>query len=159
MSIYGTSNVHDWSEHVNGIQGDISMNLENNVITKISSLMFTTKVVDIKSGKGTMDDYTHEALKFKLHPQISYKSTDITIQRLTTPEGAYKVSSSGRMNIAGFEKTENIEATCNYIQGKLKCEGKKKIDMTSFGVEPPSIMFGAMTVGKEVEVHFDIEYQ
>lgn len=73
MSIYGTSNVHDWSEHVNGIKGEINLYLEDNVVTKISSLMFTTKVVDIKSGKGTMDEYTHEALKYKSHVGLAEK--------------------------------------------------------------------------------------
>lgn len=156
LSIYGTSNVHDWSEHVNEMNGDISLTIANDRITNIASLHFSTQVASIKSGKSTMDEYTHEALKYEDHPNIAFTAKSIEVS--PSSEGHYKVAATGTMRIAGFDRQEKVEASCALSGGKLSCEGVKKIDMTSYKVEPPSIMFGAMTVGKDVEVHFEIIY-
>ncbi|MEX2596949.1 MAG: YceI family protein [Salibacteraceae bacterium] len=155
LSIYGTSNVHDWSEHCESPSGIVEINEVNGEITAISSLHFNTKAESIKSGKSTMDEYTYEALKSKSHPNIEFEATDISVNKTTA---GYKVLANGTMSIAGQSREEQISTNCTYHNKSLKCEGKKSIDMTLYGIEPPSIMFGAMTVGKDVEVHFETSF-
>jgi polyisoprenoid-binding protein YceI len=159
LSIYGTSNVHDWSEHVNEMHGNLVAVTDGSTLKSISELSFDSKVSSIKSGKETMDEYTYEALKYEDHPNIRFKSSSVQVSPSSNGANSYVVTAKGTMKIAGFDKTEEIKANCTMAGTKLTCEGKKKIDMTTYDVEPPSIMFGAMTVGKEVEVHFEAIYQ
>jgi hypothetical protein len=63
------------------------------------------------------------------------------------------------MNIAGVARPAQVIANCSYSPSGLKCKGNKSIDMTLFDIEPPSIMFGAMTVGKDVDIQYDIQFQ
>ena len=159
LSIYGTSNVHDWSEHVKEMHGNLTEVMDGSSLKSISNLSFESKVSSIKSGKETMDENTYEALNNEDHPNIRFKSSDIQVSPSTQGGNKYTVVAKSTMNIAGFDKSEQITANCAVEGSKLTCEGKKKIDMTTYDVEPPSIMFGAMTVGKEVEVHFEAIYQ
>lgn len=156
VSIFGTSNVHDWSEHCEYQSGAITVAKSNNSIQSISDLTFKLDVKAIKSGKSTMDNYTYEALKQEDHPFITFTSNEVSVN----PSGnSYSVSAKGKMTIGGQTKIETITATCNFEEAVLKCTGKKAIDMTQYDIEPPSIMFGAMTVGKDVEVDYAIHFK
>jgi len=156
ISIYGTSNVHDWSEHCESQVGSITANMEEGKLSSIDNLNFTVNVKQIKSGKSTMDNYTYEALLEEDFPTITFSASDVS---LSQSGSTYNVKANGKMKIAGQTKAESVEATCTYDGTTLKCSGKKQIDMTSYGVEPPNVMFGAMTVGKDVEVQYEIQFK
>lgn len=156
ISIYGTSNVHDWSEHCESQIGSITVNEDAGKLVSIDNLSFTLNVKQIKSGKSTMDNYTYEALLEEDFPTITFNASDVSV---TQTGSAYSVKANGKMKIAGQSKAESISASCTYDGTNLKCSGKKQIDMTTYGVEPPSVMFGAMTVGKDVEVHYEIQFK
>ncbi|NQV53336.1 MAG: YceI family protein [Flavobacteriales bacterium] len=155
VSIYGTSNVHDWSEHCEAVKGTIQLTQEGDEID-LEGLNFKVQVTDIKSGKNTMDNYTYEALLEEEYPTITFKSTEVTTSGSPL---SLKVVADGKLTIAGNTQTERINASCTYSPYGLKCSGVKVVDMTKFGIEPPSVMFGAMTVGKEVEIHYEIEFK
>jgi polyisoprenoid-binding protein YceI len=155
VSIYGTSNVHDWSEHCDRISGSVTVTEESGTLT-MADLTFKVEVKAIKSGKETMDEYTWEALLYEKFPIITYKAPTL----VTSASGnTTKVVANGTMTMAGKSRTEQITATCTVTPQGLKCSGKKVIDMTLYGVEPPSVMFGAMTVGKEVEIVYEILFK
>lgn len=155
VSIYGTSNVHDWSEHCEDVKGAVQLTQDGENVT-LQNLNFKVNVKDIKSGKSTMDNYTYEALLEEEFPTISFQSSDIVTSG--TPL-SLKVVATGKMMIAGDAQTTKVTASCTYSPYGLKCSGMKVMDMTEYGVEPPSVMFGAMTVGKEVEVHYEIQFK
>ncbi|MEQ9186810.1 MAG: YceI family protein [Cryomorphaceae bacterium] len=155
VSIYGTSNVHDWSEHCASVTGTVVLHETGDNID-LKELNFNVRVTDIKSGKNSMDNYTYEALLAEKHPVIQFRANSITTNG--TPVSINAVA-QGQMTIAGKSLPEKITAACFYSSSGLKCSGTKVIDMTNYGVEPPSIMFGAMTVGKEVEIHYEILFK
>ena len=153
VTIYGTSNVHDWSEHCEKIQGSVRV-MEEEGTLKMSDLNFKVEVSHIKSGKSTMDEYTYEALEKNSHPTIAFKAKMVGVEQKAS---TYLIQAKGTMTIAGQSRPEMVLAVCKRNPHGFMCSGEKSIDMTDFGVEPPSVMFGAMTVGKDVDVKFEIQ--
>ncbi len=56
-------------------------------------------------------------------------------------------------------KTLPIDLKVSYklaANGELKIIGSKQLTMTDFGMEPPTAMMGAIKVGNEISVTFEI---
>jgi hypothetical protein len=63
MFVDGTSSLHDWTETVEQMTGNLDAEISGATISKITSARVTIPVKSIKSGKGGMDDNTYKALK------------------------------------------------------------------------------------------------
>lgn len=155
VTILGTSNVHDWTENCEKVTGSVTVTEENGEID-LGSLSFKVEVMSIKSGKSKMDEYTYEYLLAEQFPVITFVSNQVST---TGTASSTKAVATGTLKIAGQSRPETITATCSYVGNTLKCSGKKVIDMTKYGVEQPSVMFGAMTVGKEVTIQYEIIFK
>ncbi|HPX05794.1 MAG TPA: YceI family protein, partial [Tenuifilaceae bacterium] len=75
-----------------------------------------------------------------------------------TSEGSgYKVSTTGTLTISGVTQNVTINATGKLLpNGAIEFTGEKALKMTSFKVEPPTAMFGAMKTGDEVTIDFKV---
>lgn len=156
MTIDGTSNVHEWTSSVTQLKGQGTFVLENNSLKGINSLDVSVPVTSIKSSKGSiMDGKTHTALKYKEYSTISYQLVKVDgIEKTTT---GFRVKTTGNMTIAGVKKSVSLTVDGKLLSdGSLNFKGSKALKMTDFGIEPPTAMMGAMTVGNDVTVHFDI---
>ena len=127
VTISGTSTMHDWSSTATNVsvQGDFVIN--NGVIEKINNGSATIVTTSIKSQKnsGLMDSRTHETLKAKTSPNITY--TQVRVVSVQPANGEAVVTLSGNLNIGGTAKP-------------------------TYGIKPPSFMLGALKVGDEVSL-------
>jgi polyisoprenoid-binding protein YceI len=98
-----------------------------------------------------MDNKTYDAFNHEKNPNILFTLTGKTITQ------ANKMNVSGKLTMAGI--TKEIELILNYKLlpgGDLQVSGSKKLNMTEYKMEPPTAMFGAIVVGEEVTVTFEI---
>lgn len=151
MEIDGTSNVHDWTENVETINGTCTATIEGTTLQEISNMDISIPVRSIKSGKGTMDKNTYNALNADKYPNIVFKLKSASIS-------GNKVVLNGTLTISG--KTQNISMTCGYAaHGKaLTIKGEHKMKMTQYGIDPPTAMLGAMTTGDDLTIKFNIVF-
>ncbi|MBU2913746.1 MULTISPECIES: YceI family protein [Reichenbachiella] len=148
ITIFGTSTVHDWESTVNtfDIRGDKDGN-------SIKNLKVTMVTKSIKSGKSIMDGKTYDALLEEDHPQITLQADQLTIS-----DG--KVTGSGKLALAGQTKTIAISGkVISDNNSQIHIQGANKIDMTQYGIEPPTAMFGSLITGDEVTIKYDIKFQ
>jgi hypothetical protein len=108
-------------------------------------------VPNIECGDSTMNKHLRKALKVDAYPEIRYRAGKYTLV-----DNGTAVQSSGELTIAGVTKPVGLGAKLIPLpEGGAKVEGAMEIDMTDYGVKPPSVLFGALKVARIVTVRFD----
>lgn len=156
VQIKGTSNLHDWTADTKKATGSFLIQQEGNELKDIQSLQVVVDATSLKGSKGSiMDDKIADALNSKKHPKITYTLTKVN--SFTSEGSGYKVSTTGTLTISGVTQNVTINATGKLLpNGAIEFTGEKALKMTSFKVEPPTAMFGAMKTGDEVTIDFKV---
>jgi len=157
MSILGTSTLHDWEMKAVDLKGTMNVDLYADSLD-IKNLKLTVPVEALKSGKGPMDRNAYKALKYKSHQNIHYQL--ISIKEVSkTDANAFHAVSRGKLEVAGKERILNIPITVKVLSnGGMILSGSTTFKMSSFDVEAPSFMMGAVTTGDEITINFSINY-
>ncbi len=158
ITIEGTSNVHDWVEVAQTAIGDGVVQWNQDATFNIQKLNLKVTVKSLKSDKGSiMDNKTYDALKGDDHPYITFKM--VSIKSNVKSGTGYSIKVNGDLTIAGVTKNVDINGTV-YVKenGKLYIETSKAIKMSDFGIDPPTAMMGAMTVGNDITIKFKLNY-
>ncbi len=155
LQILGTSSVHDWEMNAENFTGTASISEDNDLT--IEQLGFSMKVEDLKSEHSSMDDNTYEALKSDKFPNIKYEM----LKTLSTKkEGAnYTIQTSGKLTIAGTTKDVNITVKAIKTGTAVQFSGQYTLNMTDYGVDPPTAVWGTIKTGNEIIVKFNVEYK
>lgn len=156
VKIEGTSNVHDWTSSSTQARMTGDINVEDGTIGSINNVVVTIPVKTIKSTKGSiMDDKTWDALKYKKHPNITFKAKKIVSNTKSASYAIVKIN--GDLQIAGVTRNITTTLKAKKVQGdKVEFTGAYKLKMTDYGIDPPTAMFGAMTTGNDVTIRWDI---
>ena len=100
-----------------------------------------------------MNEHMLKALKASEFPMITYK---VSSYELTRTEAGTKATLTGTLNLGGVEKPMTVISTAKEDAGMLRVTGTQKVDMTQFGLKPPTLMMGTLKVANEVTVGFDL---
>ena len=100
-----------------------------------------------------MNDHMLKALKATEFPTITYK---VASYELAKKESGIEATLMGTLTLGGVEKPMVVVSTAKEEGGMLRVTGTQKVDMTQFGLKPPTLMMGTLKVGNEVTVGFDL---
>jgi len=151
MTIYGTTNVHDFKTKVEQIKGELVVNNSK----KVQSLTIEIPVRSIKSGEKLMDNKTYEAFKDGKYPTILFQLTDVASLQITGDD--INVIVNGNLTIAGVTKRISFKTTGkNTKPGAYEFKGSIALKMTDFKMKPPTAMLGVMKVGDAITLKYDI---
>lgn len=152
--VTGTSSVHDWDIRFEELEGEATFLLDEDSLEGISSLIFSTYAKSVDSGKRIMNGKTRDALDSKKHPKVTFTLTEVT--EIMSDSLTLK----GDLIIAGF--TKEIVLTGVYsvgTDGSFTASGKQQINMSDYGIKPPTAMLGTLKTGEEVVVEFNVSFQ
>jgi len=149
MTIDGSSNVHDWQENVETINGNMNALIEGTQLQSIQTLTLSIPVNSIKSGKSTMDKNTYKAMNADVHPTISYRLKSAAIN-------GNKATLEGTLTINGVAKVVKFTADCTANASGIALKGSYSFLMTDFKIDPPVAMMGAMKTGNDVKLNFNV---
>jgi len=153
MHVSGTSTMHEWQSSVENFSATGSFVVASNDLVEVKDVVVKIPVTSIKSTKGkTMDNKTYDAFNHEKHPQIVFVMKGQTINASNST-----IDLKGTLSMAG--KTLPVDLKVNYklsSAGELKITGSKQITMTDFGMDPPTAMMGAIKVGNDISVTFEI---
>lgn len=158
LTVSGTSNVHNWTMVSTAAesQGFFKINAKDELIG-LSGFSLTVAAKSLKSGKSLMDSRTYKSIKADDFPIISYQLRAVEI--VAMQPNKFKIITKGNITIAG--KTQPISIVVNAVVNPdqtITCTGKTLLKLTDFEIEPPSFMLGAMKVGNEINISFDLNY-
>jgi polyisoprenoid-binding protein YceI len=165
VKIDGTSTAHDWSMDSQLVNGKLELEpgfqLDPSLKPgKINArVQINIPVRSLKSGKSGMDEVMQQAMKQEQHPNIEFRSTELTLKEAAkTPEGLYLFESKGELMMAGVTNKITLPVTILRVSPtRLKVSGTTDVKMTAFGVTPPApkIALGAIKTGEDVKIAFD----
>ncbi len=140
IEIHGTSTLHDWKMVSN--KTDVAFENDGSKITKLN---VSVQIKTLKSGDEGLDEKAYETLKIDRNNVITFKMIESDLAAGTI-KGVFKVLDK--------ERTETLKPemlTLEHVSGSFK------VKMTDFGLEVPSVMFGAIKSGDEVTIKYDIK--
>ncbi len=153
LTVSGTSSLHDWESSVEKLEAKGSYTIEKGSLTDIRDVVVTIPVKAIKSEKGkVMDNKTWEAFNYEKYPSITFAMTGKSIKN-----SGNTMSATGKLTMAGV--TKNITMDVNYKLlpgGNLQVTGSYKLIMSDYNMDPPTAMMGAIKVGDDIVVNFDL---
>ncbi len=154
MKISGTSTLHDWEMKVENFKCDISAEIANPSIT-IDRANFTGISTSVVSHNSIMDNKAQDALKADKYPEIKFRLMNQV--KLPSKGNTFNGTATGELLIAGKSRTINLPFTGKLLaDNSIEIIGSKQIDMTEFGIQPPTAMFGTLKTGNDVTISFTI---
>ena len=154
MTIFGTTNIHNFKSNVQLIKGELTVNSAK----KVQSLNVEIPVRSIKSGEKLMDNKTYEAFKESKFPTISFSIIDVAALQISGDD--INVTVDGNLTIAGVTKRISIKATGkNSRPGVYTFKGSVALKMTDFNMKPPTAMLGVMKVGNAITLNYDVTFE
>ena len=154
MTIYGTTNVHDFKTKVEQMKGELVVSSSK----KVQSLNIEIPVRSIKSGEKLMDNKTYEAFKDDKYPTISFQLIDVASLQITGDD--INVIVNGNLTIAGVTKKISFKTTGKILKpGAYEFKGSIPLKMTDFKMKPPTAMLGVMKVGDAITLKYDINLE
>src|SRR5690606_13054897 len=107
FEVAGTSSLHDWTMTSKSASSSASMQVSDAGL-QINSFSVSVKAESLKSGKSSMDDIAHDALKSKKNPNIQFKLSEII--SINKSGNIYNIQAKGILSIAGKSKSVSITA-------------------------------------------------
>lgn len=157
LVVDGTSNIHDWTLEAESTSGTISVEINEGKLEEINTLRFTVEAEALKSGKSGMDKNTYKALNTDKHKKITYQLKSVK-EISSGSNGTYKVKTTGSLEIAGIKKDITLNFNLSIDPNKIILKGEHNLNMTDYGLEPPTAMFGTITTGETVTIKFESHF-
>lgn len=154
MTIYGTTNVHNFKSKVEQIKGELVVDHSK----KIQELNVEIPVHSIKSGESGMDNKTYEAFNDKKYPTITFKLVEVTSLQIKGDD--IDATVTGNLTMAGATRRISFKTSGkNTKPGAYEFKGSIALKMTDFKMKPPTAMLGVMKVGDAVTLKYDISVE
>lgn len=158
VTVFGTSNVHDWDVKAEKKSGAASVAIEDGKLSAINKLTFVVEVESLKSGKSGMDKNTYKALNSDKHKNITFTSTRVN-SIAASGSNQYKVDMTGNLVINGTSKQIPLNVIATISGNTVALKGNYTINMNHYKVTPPTALMGTIKTGDTVKVEFEVKYQ
>lgn len=153
MTIYGTTNVHDFESKVTQASGTLVV--DN---AKAQSLVVEIPVKGIKSKEKLMDTKTYEAFNAEKNPTITFKLTDASALQVNGSD--ISVTAVGNLTINGVTKKVSLKSTGKIVKpGVYEFKGSFALKMTDYKMSPPTAMMGMMKVGDAITLKYNVTFE
>lgn len=153
LTVHGTSSLHDWEEKAEKQSGSMSILLSEEGNLTISSLAVSVEAESLKSHKSGMDKNTYKALKTDKYKSIDFKMVSVK-QIKDLGNSSFQVTVSGKLTITGTTKTIDLPLKMNVSTNMVTLEGETTFNMSEYGIEPPTALFGTITTGDQIKIKF-----
>jgi polyisoprenoid-binding protein YceI len=159
VTILGTSNLRNWKDSVGNVTGNIVAGLNDDGTIDLSAIYIKMETHSIKSDMGqTMDNKTYSALKADANPDIIF-ALNVPMKLAQVNPGRPVLSVKGTLTLAGVSRPVTMQVNSFIMgRGKLQFEGSQAINMTDFGVKPPTALFGTIKARPGIIIYFKTNF-
>lgn len=162
--IQGSSNVNEFECHAENYMGEATvpdMQESPSIINASSELLLLKIDIEVDSfncGKQRMNKDLQEALQADKFPEITfiYQTANLISEPENMNDG-FRLRVYGLLTVAGTTKEIDFSTEAYYInQRRVRAVGETTINMTDFGVAPPTALMGLIRANEELTVNFDL---
>lgn len=100
----------------------------------------------------------YASLRADVHPVITFRLDEMNLQsEMPAPGERYDLVVRGRLTVADSTRSVSFEVRGHRRgDGRFHGAGSTDLRMSSFGIEPPSALFGLIDVKDRITVSFDV---
>lgn len=165
LTVYGSANVTDWDAQAGTILGEISIRKEEDVAwtdaqpSWFERVNLKIPVEDLDSDSRRMNNNMHKYLKIDDHPAITYRMTEARELAVFENPGIV-LTVQGVVTAAGVEQeiTHEVQIRENN-SGGLIVSGSHDLNMTDFGIDPPTALLGSIRARDEMTIKFELHLE
>ena len=107
-------------------------------------------------GKRRMTEDLYETLQAESHPTIRYELQSAEIVGADSASW-HRIRARGTLTIAGTTRDVELTAYGQPLgEDRFRLCGSRNLQMSDFGIDPPTKLLGLIRVQDEIEVHFDL---
>ena len=157
----GTSNIRSWSCRATAIDASIDVSTVASsadpaaIAAHVQHVTIKLPVGNLRCGNGRMDRNMYRALKAD-DPQASFILGSFHAVPSRDRHAAY-LRTAGTLTVAGENRTLDVDVRTRHMpDGTLIAEGTVPVNMSDFGIAPPTALFGAIRTGNRVTVRFEL---
>jgi polyisoprenoid-binding protein YceI len=158
----GTSNIRSWSCRATSLDAYIDVSAHAALADPAAIAAYVQRVTikvpvgSLKCGNGRMDRNMYRALKAGDDPQASFISGSFSALPVHDRHASF-LRTAGTLTVAGENRTLDVEVRTHHLSdGTLVAEGIVPVNMSDFGIAPPTALFGAIRTGNRVMVRFEL---
>lgn len=151
LKVLGTSNLHNWEMNASSVPAEAQLSVKGSQVDDITSFALNFPVKNLKAKEDLMSSRAYKAMNADKYPTITFKLTSAEVK------GA-AVNANGSLTISGVTKPINIAGKVTENgDGTVSLNGSYKLKLTAFGIKPPSFMLGALKVGDDITVEYNLK--
>jgi len=151
FTVSGTSTIRGWTCTARGTmtvtQGSGGRPAVPGFATGVQSATLTVPVKGFTCPNSEMTEHLMQAMKPDEFPDIVY-----TVETYEVAGESAQVT--GTMTIQGRSQPLALQAALKPSGAGVAIEGNTRLDMTTYGVEPPVVMLGMLKVGPQIRIEF-----
>lgn len=119
----------------------------------VRTVELTVPAARIDCGNGTMNEHMRTALKADENPTIRFSLASYEVAKVGSgSQGTMR----GSLTLGGAQHPIDIAAVATDAgSGAMRIVGAYDVALSAFALERPSLMFGRIKVGENVQVKFD----
>jgi polyisoprenoid-binding protein YceI len=156
IKISGTSNLHDWTADVPRLTTSAEILINDGRIEAINRLVIEIDATAITGSEGNiMTRKIAETLKSDRNPRIVFRMT--RIDNISQTGREFSVRAGGTLAMGGTTRPLELVVRGRVLpNGDVQFTGVKDMKMTTWQLEPPRAMLGALRTGDDVTVEFSV---
>ena len=149
FTVSGTSTIRGWTCSVSGtVQVTLgSAEPAPGFAAGIQMATLTVPVNDFECPSEEMTEHLLEAMK-------ADQFAEITFQLELYDVSGRQAEATGALTITGVTQPVNFPVSLTPTGEGVEIEGDLRLDMTTFGVEPPVVMLGLLRVRPQIRIEF-----
>ena len=158
ITIKGTSTLHDWEMEVTKFESSVTLDQEGDPLVDFKKATLSVQSTGIISHSALMDKKAWNAINAEKFPVIEFNLS--SPEKLSLKDNKVNGSLKGSLTVAGVSREINVDINGRFNgNDKFLVTGSSDIDMTRFGVAPPTAMLGALKTGDRITIDFRLEYK
>lgn len=156
IKISGTSNLHDWTANVPRLTTTAEMVVNGDRLESISRMVIEVDATAITGSEGNiMTKKIAETLKSDKNPRIVFRMT--RVDEISQTGSDFTVRAAGTLAMGGTTRPLDLVVRGKVLpNGEVQFTGVKDMKMTTWQLEPPRAMLGALKTGDDVKVNFSV---
>ncbi len=162
LRIEGDSTLHKWSSTATVVAMTFTLAdgapqplSEAIKASKVKGLEVRIAVAGLKSGESGLDKNMRKAMSADQFPEVVYKLGHYEMTKGGS-EGVLNAKAAGELTIAGRTKPVTIDVEFRLGQDAAALKGSYTLEMSDYGIKPPTLMLGAIKVRDPVTIRFDL---
>jgi polyisoprenoid-binding protein YceI len=163
LTFTGTSTMHGFKCTTHDLQAFISVDSSystaalNTITHPIISVRIVIPVKSLACG-GELEGNMLKTLRAKDYPTITYVLHSYDSIPGLTSASAFAMNAKGGLTVAGKDKEVTMRVDASRTSDSvMTATGEETIQMTDFGIKPPTFMLGVLRVGNKIVVRFTLK--